>query len=405
MKRKYLVPASFFMLFAILTWVVITSFFTKKSAPISPLGNSFSLLSKIGENKEKPKYLVYGYLPYWSMERVQYLQLDKLTDIAYFGLRIEKDGTFRKVIEDGLPEPGYAIWKNSKTLKKLISDAKKQDVRVSLTVISHEDEVSTAFLNCSPCWNNFINNLVKELNYHKIKDVNLNFEYVELTENDVANKYTQFVDYVNKQLDIRFGDSYLVTSTFADSLVKPRVTKISELSKVADGLFIMAYDFHRPTSETAGPVAPIEGAGIHAEYDIKTMLKDYLANSPPQKLIMGVPYYGYNWVVVPDGAYAERIEGNDNIGYSQSQAYSDVIETILEVKPEILWDELGQTPYFTYISPETGSTRQVFYENYDSLKIKYRITKSHNLAGIGIWALGYDEGYQELWNLLQEEFN
>ena len=32
------------------------------------------------------------------------------------------------------------------------------------------------------------------------------------------------------------------------------------------------------------------------------------------------------------------------------------------------------------------------------------MAKDKNLRGVGIWALGYDKGYQDLWNLLGEEF-
>ena len=119
---------------------------------------------------------------------------------------------------------------------------------------------------------------------------------------------------------------------------------------------------------------------------------------------MGVPYYGYNWVVETDEEYAKRIEGDDAIGFSKSQAYEDVMETILENNPNIMWDELGQTPFFTYISEETGQIREVYYENAQSLAAKYDLINENNLAGVGIWALGYDGGYVELWDLLHEKF-
>jgi spore germination protein YaaH len=119
---------------------------------------------------------------------------------------------------------------------------------------------------------------------------------------------------------------------------------------------------------------------------------------------MGVPYYGYNWIVTTTDQNAVRIPGNDLIGTSQSQPYQNVMDTILETKPQINWDELAQSPYFTYTSPATGMTRQVYFENEQSLKAKYELVKKYDLAGVGIWALGYDGGYQELWNLLKEEF-
>ena len=373
------------------------------TAILSPISNSVNIFSLFNEHKQ-PKKIIYGYLPYWIMGQAEYLQLDKLTDIAYFGIYINADGSFKETLDDGTEEPGYANWKRSESLARLIEDSKKSGVRVSLTVISHEDEASDRFLDCKDCWPVLALNIKKELKRHGLKDVNLNFEYAEYTDVEKAKQYTEFVKFLHNDLDKTYGDSFLVVSTFADSLVKPRVTEIGELAKVTDGLFIMAYDFHRPSSDNAGPVSPIGGIGVHAEYDIKTMIKDYLTVAPPNKLIMGVPYYGYNWVVTSSNAYAIRIEGRDDIGYSQSQTYAGIMDTILRVRPLLKWDALGQTPYFSYVSAESGSTREVYFDNEQSLRAKYQLINENNLKGVGIWALGYDEGYAELWNLLYDEF-
>ena len=167
----------------------------------------------------------------------------------------------------------------------------------------------------------------------------------------------------------------------------------------------MGYDFHRPDSEKAGPVSPLNGKGVYAEYDIETMLNDYLSYLPPNKIILGLPYYGYNWVVKEGIPNAERIPGTDDIGFSQPQTYSAIMDTILEVKPQIKWDDLGKVPYFIYKSPSTNSTREVYYENAESLRLKYELIRNNKLLGVGIWALGYDGGYIELWNLLSEYFS
>ncbi len=383
-----------------------TNYYVNKRNPsltiLSPTSDSLSILS-LTNKREPPTKIVYGYLPYWTLERAKYIQYDRLTDIAYFGLHINEKGDFIKY-QNGETVPGYNQWKNSDDLKRVIAEAKLHGVRVSPTIISHVDEVSDRFLDCRECWDNLANNIIAELKEHDLTDVNLNFEYAEYTPIEKAQQYTQFVDFLNKKLDETFGKSTLVVATFADSIVKDRVTDIEGLSKAADLLFIMAYDFHRPTSDTAGPVAPIGGKGVYAEYDIETMIKDYRSFTPPNKIILGVPYYGYNWVVERDEKYASRISGADDIGYSQSQTYENIMETIIKTRPDIKWDNLAKTPYFTYVSPETSSIREVYYDDVDSLRLKYDMVNQLDLAGVGIWALGYDGGYEELWNLLGEKF-
>jgi len=400
------------IIFLIVVFLAGTSLYISKidlkNHPITPYSNSFDFLSLFKERK-KPNYVVYGYLPYWTLANLEYIELDRLTDIAYFGLYIDSKGEFVKTIEDEngtrIAEPGYRNWKESKEVAQLAESCNRFGVRLALTVIAHNDKDNDAFLNCGECWDTLLKNLYTELDAKKIKDVNLNFEYAQYTNIEMAKKFSELTNYLNQALDSKYGDSKVVVSAFADSPVKDRISSdLENLARYSDGIFIMAYDFHRPTSDTAGPVAPIGGKGIHAEYDIETMLKDYLSLVPPNKLILGVPYYGYNWVVSEEKKYAERIDGSEEIGYSQSQPYSGIMDTIIKTKPKILWDELGQVPYFSYVSIETGQQRQVFYENRESLLIKYRLAKSKNLMGVGIWALGYDGGYTELWDLLYDEF-
>ncbi len=385
---------------------VIYAFYTNSNTEnlsvISPLSKSFSILAFAGK-RETPAKTIYGYLPYWSLDNLDDIQFNRLTDIAYFGLHIDSDGSFLES-EDGELIPGYNQWKNNEKVAEMIKKAKDNNVRVALTIISHRDNVSDEFLDCRTCWETLAENIINELIQKDIKDVNLNFEYAEYTPLSKAKQFTEFVEYINNLLDDTFRDSKVVVSSFADSIIKERVSEIEGLAKVADQIFIMGYDFHRPTSDTAGPVAPIGGMGIYADYDLETMIQDYLAYVSPNKLLLGVPYYGYNWVVEKDEEYAKRVEGTEEKGFSQSQTYEQIMETIGDVEPDVKWDDLAKTPYFSYISPTTNQLREVYFDNVESLSFKYELVMQNNLGGVGIWALGYDGSRKELWDLLQRYF-
>jgi spore germination protein YaaH len=372
---------------------------------ISPISKGRSVLSFFTKNHEKPKKIIYGDLPYWSLGNTKYLQLDKITDIAYFGLYLDADGNFVQTTEgaDGsiITEPGYNNWKTNPVIDTLIKDCKENEVRFALTIIAHIDEKNDEFLNCRECWDTLLRNIITELDEKGIRDVNLNFEHAEGTDDGIDAKFADLTKYLNEELDKIYGSSYLVVSAFGDSATQNRVSSdLENLSRNADGIFIMAYDYHRPTSDEIGPVSPIEGPGI----DVTETIKDFLTIAPPNKIILGVPYYGYNWLVADNSMYAKRVEGSEENGFSEAQTYEDVLNTILEVSPELKWNEEGKSPYFTYVSPETDQLRTAYFENAESLKYKYDLVYRYDLGGIGIWALGYDGGYTELWDLLYESF-
>jgi spore germination protein YaaH len=404
-KKEIKLSITIFALGVFLLCSMILVKSNNKGGVVSPFSTNSSVFSFFLGKHDKPKKIIYGYLPWWSLENAKYLQIDKLTHIAYFGLYLEADGTFSTTTigedDSTIQEPGMRDWNNSKELKNLINKCKQQDVRVALTVISHIDEKNDAFLNCRPCWDTLLTNLKKELDAKGIKDVNLNFEHAEGTVDGISQKFAEFTKFLNEELDKTYGDSFLVVSAFGDSTTQSRVSSdLDNLGRYADGIFIMAYDYHRPESETVGPVSPIEGNGSN----VTTTILDFLTKVPPSKIILGVPYYGYNWLVESDAVDAARIPGSDANGFSQSQSYESVMETLIEVEPELKWDDVGKAPYFTYNSPETGQLRTAFFENAESLKYKYDLVNKYNLGGVGIWALGYDGGYSDLWDLLYTEF-
>ena len=369
----------------------------------SPLSKGFSISSLFKKHESKGNF-VYGFLPYWNIKELDNIQYENLTDIAYFGVYINPDGTIKKYDNEGNTEQGYNNWRNSKELADGIAKGKKAGTRFSLTLISHSDDTTEAFLNCRSCWETLELVATKEMAYHKIRDIHLNFEYSTYTDEQLTDKFTAFTEHFSNYLKSHDKEALLVVSAFADSNNKQRLTDIKAISEYVDGIFIMGYDFRTAGSEYAGPTAPLDGIGTVSTYDIRTTIKDYVANAPASKIILGVPYYGYNWPVTNNTPYSKKIASNvlgaADIG-AKAQTYQDIMAIIEEYNIKPQWDEVAKVPYFTYYSVESGTYRQIYYEDKRSLTEKFSYARDMGLGGIGIWALGYDGKYLDLWNLLK----
>ena len=72
-----------------------------------------------------------------------------------------------------------------------------------------------------------------------------------------------------------------------------------------------------------------------------------------------------------------------------------------EKNPTLDWDETALAPRAIYT--EKGQIFQIYFDNETSLGLKYDLVNQSGIAGIGIWALGYDGEYPNLWNLLAEK--
>ena len=95
---------------------------------------------------------------------------------------------------------------------------------------------------------------------------------------------------------------------------------------------------------------------------------------------------------------ASRMEGNDSIGYSKVITYGEVTDLLISKRIQPLWDDVAKTPYVNYVDEDTGSLRQVYYDNEKSLKLKADLASKNGFLGVGVWALGYEGGYVDLWD-------
>lgn len=370
---------------------------------LKPLDNSYSILGgyPIYKNYLDGARKIYTFLPYWNLSG-QDLNLDYATDISYFGLNVDSEGHI--ITNDN----NYKKWRESKQLAQVMSKTKGAGGSVSVTLICHVDEDIDAVLGCTTCWESLAYDVRRELEWAGIKDINVDFEYAGYTTPENAQKYSQMVGFLNNRLDAAFGESFVVVSTYADAVDRSteedvRLTDPKSLAQNADALFIMAYDFHRPTSNKAGPVSPLEGTYSTTKLNLTSMLSAYLRVVPASKLILGLPFYGYDWVVEDSAPMSARVEGSDYAGFSKVRSYAEVTDLLIKKRIKPQWDELSKTPFVNYVDEETGSHRQIWYDNEESLKYKVALADKSGLLGLGVWALGYEGGYGDLWKVFKPQ--
>ena len=272
-----------------------------------------------------------------------------------------------------------------------------------MTIKGFDNETIERLLACSKCRSNLVANALTEVTERGINGVNIDFEYVGTPDENVIFGFTQLVkDFVDVFHDNLPG-SYVSVSTYAKSAAETKLHDIQKLAPIVDSFFIMGYDFFRPVSTYAGPVAPLGGANKYG-YDLKTTIDDYLKLAPANKIILGLPYYGYDWPVEKNEPNAKTLEGSDEKGYPNMSSYVNSQYDSLNDEKARGWDGDAQVPFYSWFDKDYKVWRQAYYEDVRSLGLKYDFIKEKNLRGVGIWALGYDGSYPELWDLLEEKF-
>jgi len=165
------------------------------------------------------------------------------------------------------------------------------------------------------------------------------------------------------------------------------------LAEACDYMFIMGYNFYGPWSQTSGACAPLTGGSYNISNTVNYQFGE-VVETYPEKLILGVPYYGNRWETEDGEAYSTAIDHTNQPTYSIAKNTADTYGP--------LWDDISQTPYCSYI--ESDSWYQVWYDSDTSLGLKYDLAEANNYKGIGMWALGYDADKPELWDEIRRRY-
>lgn len=326
---------------------------------------------------------IIGFMPYWLLDKAKESYKPYLTTLAYYALTINPDGTIQEKVNDIEEEPGWTTFKKDE-LQKILAQAKKDGLKTSLLIFTvNEEDIASLVSDPPQSATNLLNNVVPIMEEHKFSDLNMDIESFTKASPSSQLKYAQFLREVKNGLSENNLGTLTVDIT-PESLIKPRLTKASYISDIADYIVLMGYDYHYIYSAVSGPVGPIGGGRSIYEYDVEIALNLALQTIPPEKLILGIPLYGYEWETI------ESTPGSAIIPFSGKTASARRIEEILKDCDNCIKgiDETGQQPYI--IIPENNYYRQIYYEDENSLSKKLELAQKYNLAGVAFWALGYE---------------
>ena len=315
---------------------------------------------------------VFGWFPYWEGSDYTNFTYSLLSTIAYFDYEVNA-GT------------GYAVTMNSWSNTPLVYWAHSNSVDVVLcaTLMSNH----AAFFGSAAAQSNLINELVRVVQLRSADGVNIDFEAIS---SGYAEELTLFMS----NLTVRMHNDVPGSQV---SICLPAVDwssnfDVAEYQGFLDKCIIMGYDYSWSTDTQAGPVAPLTGSAIFSSWCVQKSVSNYLAlGLSPGKLLLGCPYYGFDWPTVSYALHADTTGSGTSRSYPSAESYADTYG--------YNWDTNSLTPYVLY-----GSYRQLWYDDTNSLGLKYDFANFKDLAGIGIWSLGKDDGTSDLWDLLAEKF-
>lgn len=336
----------------------------------------------IKENRE-----VFGWHPYWMGSSWEQYPFELLSTLSYFTYAVNpKTGLNQN--PDHLDQ-----WNNS----ALIDSAKVKNTRVLLNVSLHGKNNQKTFLSNPLLWNNLYNDVSKLLIDRNADGIDLNFEDLPSSH---SSAYISFVSGFKQFLNVQFQNSNKASPFISLTLPAHKDRKsyvIQKLNPHVDLFVVMGYDYNSTTSPDA--ISPLQAEGNFSL--LKTIEYYQEAKIDFRKTILALPYYGILWNIQPDDE--EGLSAN----IDRRLTYSEIKKFFLEndqISAEVELDPISMSKIYR-VAFEDNSLKEIYYDDAFTLSKKYDFALNNNLKGVGLWALGYDNGQTEFWNLIENYFS
>lgn len=161
------------------------------------------------------------------------------------------------------------------------------------------------------------------------------------------------------------------------------------VARSVDQVGVMTYDFQGPWSHDTGFVAPLQSNDAAAD-TVASVIDAYLAAGvPSRQLLLGVPFYAYQWHNVKAGAHNGLYSKGDPIRGNLNQSTATAL---LAASPDakLYRDPVSQAPWIY------DGDNFLTFEDAASLQAKASFSRARMLGGIMIWELSGDTADSQL---------
>jgi len=320
---------------------------------------------------------VYGWHPYWQNGLQTNYDWNGLTDLCYFSYEVNSAN-------------GNAVSTHGWSTAAVVADAQANGVNVTLCVTLFSD--FNTFFGSSTSQQTLITNLINLVQARNAKGVNIDFEGMGASH---KVPFTNFMINLCNQMHAAIPGSEISIALYAVDW--SAVFDMAALNPYVDLFIIMGYDYYWSGSTTAGPGDPLYNFQTSYNYTLTKSITYYLKQGASKnKLLLGLPYYGREWSTSSMALYSSTT------GSSNSVTYKTFRQNASGYYSSRQWDGISFSTW--YPSTRSGTPWQCFIDDAYALGKRFDIVNQRGIGGIGIWALGYDDGYNDFWNLIRNKF-
>jgi spore germination protein len=268
----------------------------------------------------------------------------------------------------GFDRQGALLGEPQSLIKGITGPTKRVLLFANLTNGAFDKETAHLILTDAAVGDRAVNNIVRAATDLGVAGVQIDFEDMAPEDRDA---YTAFLRRLAHELHQR---------ELTLSIAAPAKTSDSHtgwggaidyvaIGQIVDTMYIMAYDEHWVGGEP-GPIASLGWTERVIRYATGVM--------PAQKVVLGLPFYGYEWTADPKG------DVKSNRSYSTLR----MRQRLAEVGATAKWDPVVGENVATYKT--AAGERIAWFPDERSLDAKLKLAYQYNLRGVAVWRLGFE---------------
>jgi len=223
----------------------------------------------------------------------------------------------------------------------------------------------------------FISNIIAFCDEYGYDGADFDWEFPSNAEE--RDGYAALVTELRTETERR-GIPFLVSMAISGASWPNFSNDVADIAEIVDWFLVMTYNYSGPWSPVAGHNAPLHarrdlGYSLSVARSVEFVLGE--RGLPAEKLLLGIPFYG------------RLFKGSELYGSAsggEPYRYSAILGLMDENGWTEEWDAVSEVPY----SINTEDSEILVYDDPESVGRKCLFAIEHGLAGIGVWALGYD---------------
>jgi spore germination protein YaaH len=340
---------------------------------------------------------IFGWHPHFNGSSYKSYNYKLLTAIAYYSYDIDPytgDALDTLVINDflGGEDPANGI----------VPTAHKKDCKVLLSITSHSEENNTVFLEPSnaAARQHLIDRLIYLLDTSKADGIEINFENVPAIYQDEFYKFVKKLSFNLRGVNPNYSVCMSVPAYDPNNIFN-----LGKMIKDIDFFIIKGFDFQLDPKSSTGvvkkPVSPLNFSPASGEEDLRSVVERYLASIGPyhaNRLILALANYGTLWKTDDKGHELLEYVPYSKIQYDYVMKDSGLIRLDSNYYVYV-WQKLD-----TINRGRTIIQTELLFDDVQTFRHKFRFLQEYGLGGVGIWPLGYDEGFDNVWTVIEDEF-